>query len=54
MKTMAQKNKKKQDVQDVHTLINQMEKTPYTANLVNEIEQDEVNQRDSGIKDNRQ
>ncbi|GED15131.1 hypothetical protein [Aneurinibacillus migulanus] len=51
---MAQKNKKKQDIQDVHTLINQMEKTPTTSNLVNEIEQDEINYRDTGVQDQKQ
>lgn len=48
---MAQKNKKKQDIQDVHTLINQLEKMPTTTNVADKIEQDEVNYRDSGMKD---
>jgi hypothetical protein len=51
MTPMAQKNKKKQDVQDVQTLINQIEKTPATTNLVSEVEQDEVNHRDTGVQD---
>jgi hypothetical protein len=54
MKTMAQKNKKKQDIQDAHTLINQLEKSQAATNLVDEIEQDEVNYRDTGVRDKEQ
>ncbi|MFT9850381.1 hypothetical protein [Aneurinibacillus sp. REN35] len=53
MGEMAQKNKKKQEIQDVHTLINQLEKMPATTNVADKIEQDEVNHRDSGVHDNQ-
>lgn len=49
---MAQKNKKKQEIQDVHTLINEMEKTPAMVNVADKIEQDEVNHNDTGITSN--
>ena len=48
---MAQKNKRKQEIQDVHTLINELEKTPTMSNIADQIEQDEVNHKDTGVKD---
>ncbi|WCK54600.1 hypothetical protein PP175_00605 [Aneurinibacillus sp. Ricciae_BoGa-3] len=48
---MAQKNKIKNIELDNRKLINELEKTPYSTNLVEEIEQDEVNYRDTGVRD---
>lgn len=50
---MAQKNKKKQEIQDVHTLINEMEKAPTMSNLADHIEQDPVNHKDRGTKNSQ-
>ncbi|WP_175493613.1 hypothetical protein [Aneurinibacillus thermoaerophilus] len=56
---MAHKNKKKQDYEDMKTMVNELERTTVASNLAedmdigSEIEHDDVNHRDTGMRDSR-